>query len=48
MNDKNPNIIINFEDGFNISINEDELIKNIDLSEQGYTSIFNQIQYPDM
>ncbi len=47
MNDKNPNIIINFEDGFNISINEDELIKNIDLTEQGYTSIFNQIQYPD-
>ena len=47
MNDKNPNIIINFEDGFNISINENELIKNIDLTEQGYTSIFNQIQYPD-
>ena len=32
MNDRNPNINITFEDGFNIDINEEEILKNIDYS----------------
>ena len=47
MNDQNHNINIKFDDGFNININEEELIKNIDFTEQEDNYIFNQIQYPD-
>ena len=33
MSEKNPNINIKFDDSFNIDINEEELIKNIDFSQ---------------
>ena len=41
MNSINPNINIKFDDDFNIDINEQELIKNIDFSQLGNDNIIN-------